>query len=254
MVKGQELSADSSLIRFNSGLSEYVSYSQVKRSFPMNMGYPLLYTRTASLGVEYMRQGKKAGHLFNAEIFVPVALNSDNGTGSDFLLHKEGSYWFRSGAGYRMSMSLMRTGDFRIYHGIATGMLFERRKLNYQSNASEITSDLNIYLGPSLQAVFTVTDDWQLSGGFDALFYLPYLNYGKISKRDMSGSEFYSTAYHGFYYQTEFSFSVRYRRLMLSLIKNDMAGYSSQQYGFDKEGMVHFKLDRICSVKLSLEL
>ncbi len=154
----------------------------------MHMGYPLLYTRTASLGVEYMRRGEKAGHIFNGEGFIPGALNSGNGTGSDLLLEEERGSWFRWNAGYRLSMSLMQKGDFRIYHGIATGMLYERRSLNYQSNSSEITTDLNIYLGPSLQTVFTINDDWQLSGRFD------------------------------------------------------------------NERMVHFKLDRICSVKLSLEL
>lgn len=254
MVKGQKTAADSSFISLNMAFSEYASYSQVKRSFPMHMGYPLLYTRAASLGVEYMRQGHKAGHIFNSEIFIPRALKSDNGRGSDILLEEDGSYWFRWNAGYRLSMPLVKKGGFGIYHGIVTGMLFERRRINYHSNSCEITTDLNIFLGPSLQPIFTVSEYWQLSGGFDALFYLPYLNYGNISKMDMSGNEFYSIPYHGFYYQTLFSFSVRYRRLMLSIIKNDMVGYASQQYGFDSEGMVHFKLDRIYSVKLSLDL
>lgn len=253
-ARGQNLLEKNSSWVLHAGFFQYNSYSQEKISFPMNMGYPVIYTSTSDFGVSYINREKKTWHKLGAEILMPSKLNSDNGSGQNLLLDRDNSRYFRFSLNYKASWKLFQTGSLRINHGAASGILSGYRKLTYKSNASEITSDWNLFLGPALEAFFIINDEWCLSGDFDARFYLPYLNRGTLKKSDTYDNEIYSSAYSGFYYQTLFGLSLAYRKLMISLVKNDIVGYASPEPGFKTENIVHFKLERIYLLKLSWQL
>jgi len=220
----------------------------------MHMGYPVINTSTTDLGVSYINREKKTWHKLGAEILMPSELDSDNGSGQNLLLDGDNSRYFRFCLNYEASWKLFQTGSLRINHGAVAGILYGSRKLAYKSNSSEITSDWNLFLGPALETFFIINDEWSLSGGFDARFYLPYLNRGTLKKSDTYDNEIYSSAYSGFYYQTLFDLSLAYKRFMISLVKNDIVGYASPEPGFKAVNIVHFKLDRIYLLKLSWQL
>lgn len=245
---------DSHILSLNAGWLRYRSFSQQKNSMQMRMGYPLLKTNALVLGLNYQLQRSKVLHDFSLHITIPSTLDSDNGTGMNELLEQSESIYSRAVAEYTPRWKLIRRGGFRFRHGPAAGLLFDHRKLVYLSGAGERSYDLNLFMGPSLQAVFHFNENWHVSAGFDGLFYLPFLNYGRLSKVDREGDEFYASPYHGFYYQTHFKISAGYKRYVIGFMMEDMVGYANPDVSFDTEGMNHFKLEKIYQLKISVQL
>lgn len=94
-VKGQPLKTDSSHFYISTAFLSYNSYSQQKNNMPMRMGYPVLQTRTALASVKYKIIKPQTIHSLTCETSIPRRLNSDNGTGKNFLLKQNQSHYFR---------------------------------------------------------------------------------------------------------------------------------------------------------------
>ncbi len=236
----------------------YRSFSQQKTDLKMHSGYPLFTSAIPAASVHLNLNKGVSIHNIDWRISLPVTLTSDNGTGMNFLLKEDNSNYFRSSLGYRLTWPLLNFSWLEIRHGFATGLQFEKRKLTYLSESIEKTTDINAYLGPSLVAEVPVNRNIGFFGNFDGQFYLPYLNYGKIESYNSLGSITYSKHYFGFYYQASFIAGLNFflentRKISLGVEKNDIVGFAGPSPSFKAENIIHYKLDRLLGIFLSVE-
>jgi hypothetical protein len=228
----------------------YRSFSQQKLDIPMKGGYPLLQSRTLVLEAGYTLVKGKIQHAFRINAGFPASLQADAGTGSNRLLEERRNTHFRSGMNHQLTFPLFQWKGLNGRHGLSSGLLYERRRLVYLSGSQETTRDINFYLGPSLKLRYALSSSWKIKAGFDAHFYLPYLNYGQLTARNSRDEIAFSSDYRGFYYQTIFRLGVSSGILTpnpieLGVLKNDMVGFASRKPSFEATDIVHFKLDRL---------
>lgn len=236
----------------------YRSFSQQNGEFPMKIGYPVIRAQVPALGIAYDFVGSSAQHRFKLSFGMPSALDSDDGTGSNYLLHDNSMTYYRGGFDYHLAFPLFQWKGIKLRHGLTSGMLFEYRNLHFLSGAKEKTRDINFYLGPGLRVNYELNEQWALEGAFDGRFYLPYFNYGTLDASDPEGRMVFSSDYHGFYYQTLFSLEIAYRItsqevVKLRVTKDDIVGFAGSEPSFRIDDIVHFKLDRIFHYTISYQ-
>ena len=235
----------------------YRSFSQQKTNLKMHSGYPVLISNIPAASFHLHFNKSKSSHNIDWRINLPAGLTSDNGTGMNFLLNEDKSNYFRSSLGYRLTWPLLNFSWLELRHGFVTGLQFEKRKLTYLSGSIEKTTDINAYLGPALKAEIPVNRNIGFFGNFDGQFYLPYLNYGKIKSYNYLGSLTYSDHYFGFYYQARFIAGLNFflentRKISLGIEKNDIVGFAGPSPSFKAENIIHYKLDRLLGIFLSV--
>jgi len=228
----------------------YNSYSQQNGDMPMKAGYPVVQAQMPAIGIGYHLPFPWVHHQFKLSFSIPSGLDSDDGTGEDHMLRDNFMAYAKAGLDYHLTFPLFRWKKLKARHGLNSGLLYEFRNLFYLSGAKERTRDINLYLGPVLQLTYRLDDNWTIQGGFDARFYLPYVNYGALLASNARGMTVYSSNYQGFYYQTIFSLEAAYRlpsekTLKAGIRKNDLVGFAGRKPSFVVEEVVHFKLDRM---------
>lgn len=232
----------------------YASWSQQKNDMRMRRGFPVLLGQFPALGARVVLATGSAQHEILAECGIPGSLTSDNGTGRNLLLDEAESGYFRAGVDYRLHWPLLSWHSLQLRHGMTAGLRYEYRDLVYASGMSERSRDAGISLGPALDLALPIDAQWSVRLGFDAHFHLPWLNYGKLSKRDAEGRRHYEASYRAFYYQTLLMFTVRHGRYAVQLRRDDLLGFAGRKADFDMEGMVHHKIDRLYSVHVEVAL
>jgi len=235
---------------------KYQSFSQQDNNFPMKAGYPAFVALHPTFRVGYHHFKGKSQHALQLRLSAPTCLDSENGSGDNLLLEKINSTYFRSGLDYRWSFPLFSFKRLQLRHAVLSGLLFEKRNLNYRSGANEKTVDINLYLGPGFALGYPLSSAWRLEGRFDARFYLPYFNYGKLKTGSIDGETIINTAYHGFYYQAIFRLGATYQTpqsgsMHFGIRKNDLVGFANRAPSFEVDDLVHFKLDRLLQLYLS---
>jgi hypothetical protein len=254
-VHGQTEQSGASSWSIGPGYLNYHSFSQQKISMPMRIGFPLYFSNTAMIEVEWHRQDENAGHRLSITTTLPSSVSSDNGTGRNEILDVSSSSYFRAGTEYQLQLPLLRWRDLaRLQHGFTSGIIHESRELRYQSATSEQSVDINLYIGPAVYIDCAITTDISLRFHFAGRFYLPYLNYGHLTQRDAGADAFMKSSYHGFYYQSVLALEASWRNYRLKLTRGSMAGYATSEMGFGTEGIVHHKLDRDYTVSVRRQL
>ncbi|MDZ7797733.1 MAG: hypothetical protein U5N56_12135 [Candidatus Marinimicrobia bacterium] len=225
------------------------SFSQQSTRIPMKAGFPLILTKTPVFGLGYRREYPGVKHFFSAAISLPGVLDSDNGSGQNYLFNGDESRLFISKLDYRLTMQLFQWKKITAEHAFTSGLLYEYRQLRYLQGGREITRDLNLYIGPRMQAVWQINDKWSLGGFFDGRFYLPYLNYGYLQSLDEAGNEIFSSSYRAFYYQTLSGLRISFQtsagqRIDLGIKKDDIVGFANRKPLFRPDDVIHYKLRR----------
>ena len=231
----------------------YLSFSQKKTDLPMKAGYPFLYSQMPSAGIGYRLLRKKTIHQANLHVTIPTHLGSENGNGDNLITRKKKSSYFRSGIHYRVSFQLFQWKSLYASHAFLSGLLYEYRNIQYKSDAKEITRDINLYIGPEFTFQYDIHKDWIIEGTFDARFYIPYANFGRIQSFNSQGQKIFSSCYRAFYYQAIFALGLEYnipgkRIAGIGIKKNDMVGFANRKPLFYVEDIVHFKLDKLLHV------
>jgi hypothetical protein len=246
---------DSTTWKFSVAWTRYLSFSQKKTDLPMKAGYPFLYSQMPSAGIGYRFLKKKTLHQANVHLTIPARLGSENGNGDNLITQKKRSRYFRSGIHYRVSFPLFQWKGLYAKHAFLSGLLYEYRKIQYKSDAKEITSDINLYIGPGFTVKYNLEKDWVIEGAFDARFYIPYVNYGTIQSYDSQGQKIFTSGYRAFYYQAIFSLGLDYNipdqgTAGIGIKKNDLVGFANRKPRFRVEDIVHFKLDNLLHIYL----
>ncbi|MFW6101916.1 MAG: hypothetical protein ACOC90_11070, partial [Bacteroidota bacterium] len=228
----------------------YQSFSQQKPTTPVQAGYPLIESSSFTLGVSRSIQRPKAHHHFSLRIGLPSSLDSDNGKGKNHLVERNNHTYLRSGLDYHLIFLFFQWKGLQMRYGLTSGLLYENRTLHYKSGAEEKAEDINLYIGPALQLQYPLASSWMLKGAFDARFYFPYTNYGKLHAFDPLRNPVFSSDYSGFYYQTLFKLGISWQlpkkgAVEAGAVKNDLIGFAGRQPGFYVNDVIHFKLDRL---------
>ncbi|MBS3777534.1 MAG: hypothetical protein V5A59_11510 [Bacteroidales bacterium] len=228
----------------------YHSFSQQKPATPIKAGYPVIESQSFALGISHRINRPKALHNVKMTVSLPSSLDSDNGKDRNHLLQRKSQTYFRSGLDYHLIFPFFQWKGLSANHGLTSGLLYENRELHYLSGRMERTEDINLYIGPALQLNYDLLPNWIIEGSFDARFYLPYSNYGKLQTYDVNGESVLSSGYSGFYYQTLFKLGVSWQlpekgTLRLGAVKNDLIGFASPKPAFYANRVMHFKLDRL---------
>ena len=243
------------VITLTAGHNHYRSFSQQDNSFPMKTGYPVLSSGTLFLEGLYRMKGLKGSHIFGAMITFPGGLQSDNGTGNDFLLKASESRYFHGRFSYFYNRQLYSLKNVELHYSIPVGIASEYRKLVYLSDAVEQTQDMGVFLGPpGAWVTWNITEKLKLWCTFHPVFHLPWLNYGVLKKYDPAEHPVSDDTYRAFYYHTMLKAAVQYDFFTLGLMKNDLAGFGSRKPDFNTSEMVHYKLDKVLQVYLSVDL
>ena len=247
-----------SRIMVGSQIWTYSSCSQQKMGYPLKAGYPVVIAFGVAPSIEYTLQQNKTVHSFSVSTSIPAVMNSDNGAGENFLISDSRPMYNKTILNYKLWLNLLKSGKFNAKHSFSSGLLYEYRKLTYKSEAYEKSSDLNLFLGPCLQVNYNVTQQWCILGEFDAHFYIPYLNYGRLETFSESGERIFSSAYRAFYYQTKFYLGIKYLidseiGVRIGFSKDDLVGFANRKPSFKVNDIIHHKLDRIYSLKVGVE-
>lgn len=242
-------------VGFNFQSYSYASYSEQGSHFPLIAGNPRITTSIFAIGGTF----HVSRHEFSADIFYPGKLSSDDGIGNNYLLNEISSTYFRSQLDYAFYMPLFKCGRINVNHALNMGLLYEDRVLTYSLGRSESTKDINMYLGPRIKLDVDFEQNWSIHLNFDARFYLPYLNYGKLISRNSSELLIYSTDYYAFYYQVVLGLQISKKindknTIHVGVHKNDLVGFANSRPLFYMDDMVHFKLDRLINLYLEYDI
>ena len=234
------------MIGFNFHYLTYASFSQQRNNTPMIAGYPVLTADMIVPGIT-LTLGR---HEIYAGIGIPAGLSSNNGSGHNFLVDEDHSYYKRMNLDYACHFPLFKWRNFKTYHALNTGILFEDRFIHYLSNAKEYSKDINVYVGPRLRADILLPEDIMISFCFDGRFYIPYLNIGSLTSYDSSDNLIYSSTYYAFYYNSVLKLSVQKTFsdgivLQVGMKNNELVGFANSRPLFYTEDLIHFKLDRL---------
>ena len=236
----------------------YNSYSQQKMGYPLKAGYPVIQAQGVAINIIYnLKQGTKV-HSFSLKTTAPSGLSSNNGTGQNLLLTNNRPSYHKSALGYKLWLNLFELGKFKANHSISTGLLYEYRKLTYISGKSEVTSDINLYLGPNFEIKYIINQQWQLIVEFDAHFYLPYFNFGYLRMFSEAEEQIFSSVYRAFYYQTNFLLGAKYQLnkqmgIRIAFSKDDLVGFANRTPSFKVNDIIHYKFDRVFTLSVGVE-
>lgn len=236
----------------------YQSFSQQKTSMRMKAAYPSYVSKILAFNSTYKIEKAKSIQEINFSLSLPSSIDSDDGSGTNYLLDKKQSRYFRSELNYRKSFSLLKWNRFNIKHAFISGLLYESRNLHFLSNSVEKTKDINLYIGPALQMQYDLSESFALKAYFDASFYLPYLNYGVLEAADASDNTFFTSVYRAFYYETIFKMELAYllpnlNSIILGIAKDDLVGFANRKPLFYIDDVVHFKFDRLYHFSLKYQ-
>ncbi len=236
----------------------YNSYSQQKMGYPLKAGYPVIQAQGIAVSISYNFKQETKVHSLSLTATAPSGVTSNNGTGQNLLLTSNHLSYHKSTLGYKLWLNLFEFGKLKANHSISTGILYEYRNLTYISEKSEVTSDINLYVGPNFEIKYNINQQWQLIGGFDAHFYLPYINYGSLKTYSETGEQIFSSAYRAFYYQTNFLLGAKYQfnnqmRITIALSKDDLVGFANRTPSFKVNDIIHYKFDRVYALSVGVE-
>ena len=236
------------------GYHGYRSYSQQNNSMPMGSGYPMLFSQSLLLDGRYMTKRAKTEHSIAVQAVLPSPLDSDSATGENFLVGQGASHWSVDGV-YHLSFPLIAKESFTISHAFHSGIRYEFRNLVYPSGAHERTWDVNLFIGPSLCVSYYTGNKVVLLAGFDARFYLPYLNYGELASFDELGESVYSSPYYSFFYQTVLKLEGRFpvgtnSSLSCAIEREDLVGFANSERKFYPDDIIHCKFDKTFSCSI----
>ncbi len=242
----------------SSHLWSYSSYSQQKMGYPLRAGYPAIQAKGVAVRVNYKFSKGLVAHELSLLTTAPAGLTSNNGTGQNLLIENKSLSYHKSILGYKLWLNLIDLENIRATHSFSSGVLLEFRRLNYLSGDIEKTRDINLYLGPCFHIAYDVSQQWQVFAGFDAHFYLPYLNYGWLKTFSETGEQRFSSPYRAFYYQTNFSLGIRYdinkqMGVKVAFSKDDLVGFANRKPSFKVNDIIHHKLDRVYALKVGVE-
>lgn len=249
---------NASNIIVSSEIWSYSSYSQQKMGYPLKAGYPAIKAYGVAPSIEYAFQQNKTFHSLSISSTIPAAMSSENGTGENHLISDSRPIYNKTILNYSLWFDLIKRGNFNAKHSFSSGLLFEYRKLTYKSETSEKSSDVNLYLGPCVQLNYNVTQQWCIMGEFDAHFYIPYFNYGRLETFSETGERIFSSAYRAFYYQTNFHLGIKYlidneMGIRIGFSKDDLVGFANRKPSFKVNDIIHHKLDRVYAITVGVD-
>ncbi len=227
--------------------AHYRSYSQLKSSVPMSIGYPIFHSRGTLLGISLHREGSGLDHHLSLTTAWFPSLSSDNGTGDNYLLDPKASHQRRISLLYHFSSRLLSWNRFSLYHGLAASLLYDTRKTTYQSGFVRNTRDLNPGVGGTLQLDINLFPALDLQADMTALFYIPHLNIGELSGTQ-AGDTRYSDRYHSFTYQARYGLALIWtlrsgQSILLGIHKKEWLGFGNRSPSFTTGDLITFKLD-----------
>lgn len=247
--------SDSTRIALLSGYINYRSFSQQDLSFPMKMGYPVLRSQSASLGMDIEFNTGKYFHTIGCYASIPSRVSSDNGTGMEMILQPDLTRFFFGRFDYMAERQLITLG--KLYAGVNMGasVIGEYRKLVYTGGSCEETFDIGFATGPpGIHLHYPVLPGTGLHFTFTPLFHLPWLNTGRIRAGAPDDTTLFESKYHGFWYETRTTLYLQIRRYTVGAAYGNMVGFAGRNAGFSSSDIVHFKLDRRCSFYIMFEL
>ena len=216
----------------------------------MHIGYPVFKAFVPGIGLGYSFSKNKTEHLLQFDAFYSPYLNSDDGHGNNFILQKNKSKFTSLQISHRMYYPLLTSGKFDLDFGGVACLDFQRRYLTYLSGLEERTADIHFCLGPDARLKYEATGRLSVKLAFSGMFYIPYLNTGKLKRWDVEGELIYKSNYHAFYYRTMFDISLGYKltkeqAISLGYVKDDIVGFANARPLFHIDEMKHFRLDRM---------
>ncbi len=231
------------------GSQIYQSLSQTNNNVPMRMGYPVFKSTLPRVAGGLTWQSPKFDHHFRGELALSTRLAADDGLGANAILQAGSSNVTAIWLQHQFFYTLLKADPFYLDIGGAAGLDAQFRRLVYKSGVEEKTRDVNLALGPDTRLRLHVSNRLALQAEFASLFYLPYLNIGKLKKRDTDGSTIESVTYHAFYYRTLFDVSIHYqlrgnRSLCFGYRNDATVGFANTQPAFYIDTMVHYRMDR----------
>lgn len=216
----------------------------------MHIGYPVFEAFVPGIGAGCRFNKNKAEHLLQFDAFYSPSLKSDDGLGNNHILQENKSKFTFLKLSHRMYFPLITAGRFNLDFGGAACLDFQHRYLTYLSGLEERTSDINLCLGPDAKLKYNSAGTLSVNLAFSSMFYIPYLNTGKLKRWDEEGQLIYESNYHAFYYRTIFDISLGYSlkqgpEISFGYAKDNVVGFANARPLFYIDVMKHFRLDRM---------
>jgi len=229
------------------GMDMYNAYSQQKNSMPMKMGYPAFKTVMPRISAGLFL-GKQKLHHFRLAIMHSGRMKADDGLGENYILQQKASSFLNLRFHYSFYDLLWDPGPFQVDLGPIAGLEYQRRMLTYKSGIQERSSDVSLFIGPQTRLLHE-TEKFRVEMFFASMFYLPYLNAGKLKKWDAGGELITESDYYAFYYRTVFGASGSYGlnhagRIGLGVEMDDVVGFANRERLFYIDDLVHFRLSK----------
>ena len=238
------------------GSQVYQSFSQTNNDFPMRMGYPVFKSTLPQVAGGLTWQSPKFDHHLRGEVALSTRLAADDGLGANSILQAGNSNVTAIWLQHQFFYMLLKADPLYLDVGGSAGLDAQFRRLDYKSGVEEKTRDVNLAMGPDTRLRLHVSNRVALQAEFASLFYLPYLNIGKLKKRDIDGSTIESVTYHAFYYRTRLDVSICYqlrssRSLCFGYRNDATVGFANTEPAFYIDTMVHYRMD--CNHHLYLQ-
>jgi hypothetical protein len=240
------------LIEYYMGLNvryyPYQSFSLIKPSFPLQMGYPSYVADVIALGLDFERRGRTWDHYMSVKWSVPAAVSSDDGNRRNILIKPGESSLNRFQYQYFFTLPLITAGETLARFGGSSSFVYEKRELTFVSGRTENQWDIGAGLGPVFSLYFPLLPSLAFHGQYHLLFYLPYFSYGEWESQHV-GSPLLSSIYYPFIFSTHWELKSIINpagdfQLQIGYRKTDQVGFgnSTPSFTFD-ENVIH-KLER----------
>ncbi len=184
--------------------SSFTSRSITKNGFPLRSGFPIFFTGQAGTAFDVLmkRTSGRTEHRLILEYLFPSNMASDEGSGKETLLNRDGGNHTQATAFYRGLWSLGALGPVRIGGGFDAGLLYEYRMLEFISGRKNITWDLGTGVGPAAGLRYSPLERLSLSLDVSLRFFIPYGGAGHIENHAPDGTIVYEQDFSPFSYGT----------------------------------------------------
>jgi hypothetical protein len=237
--------------QFSVGLSytHYVSFSQLKTSTPMHAGYPSFYATAPEIQGTWIWKRPRLTHHFRINTGLYSRLLSDDGLGNNELLDPDKSHLYSVFFQYYFLRNLFHLWKIHSRFGFSSGLLYENRQLDFKGSTQTKKAEMTTALGVILNGKYPVSRSFGISGQFNALFFIPYLSYGKYRMYD-AGNEIFQSDFYTFAYNTIVKVGLSYQLgnraiLTAGYSQNNRFGFSNGHPSFVIDHLITYRMERL---------
>ena len=229
--------------------SRYASFSQLKANTPMHAGYPSFYAAAPEIQGTFIWKRPRLTHHFRINTGFYKGLRSDDGLGNNELLDPDKSHLYSVFFQYYFLRNLFQLWKIHTRFGFSSGLLYENRLLDFKGASQTKKAEMTTALGVILNGKYSFSRSFGITGQCNALFFIPYLSYGKYRMYD-AGKEIYQSDFYSFAYNTIVKVGLSYQLnnravLTAGYSQNNRFGFSNGRPSFVIDHLITYRMERI---------